>query len=195
MTNDARIIKTNQRIKEAFLEIMKTTSFDKMTIQILCQKANINRSTFYLHYTDKFDLMNQIEEEILYGVKQIIKDIPLPILKNEGLHNDQIKIIFLRLFQYIKTNQDFFSVMISKNGDPLFLYKLQEVGKNMAINKNIGRMFKVPEHYGLALITGIHINFICEWIHSGMRESPEELIAIFSTIFEDFPMTLLNNNS
>ncbi|WP_230137503.1 TetR/AcrR family transcriptional regulator, partial [Peribacillus frigoritolerans] len=60
---DRRIVRTQEAIKKAFLELMSEKNFDSMTIQDISDRANINRATVYLHYLDKFDLLDKIIEE------------------------------------------------------------------------------------------------------------------------------------
>lgn len=58
--NDLRYIKTENAIKEAFFDLLADDSFEKITVKDITEKAMINRNTFYLHYRDKFDLINSI---------------------------------------------------------------------------------------------------------------------------------------
>jgi len=53
---DARTIKTKSAINEAFIDLLSKYSFDKITVQEICEKAGVNRVTFYNHYEDKYDL-------------------------------------------------------------------------------------------------------------------------------------------
>ena len=55
---DLRVIKTLESIDMALLESLKKTPFNKITVGMLCTKARINRTTFYKHYRDKFDLLD-----------------------------------------------------------------------------------------------------------------------------------------
>lgn len=48
--NDRRVRYTKKVIKESLLELLKTTPFEQITVKALCQKAEINRATFYTHY-------------------------------------------------------------------------------------------------------------------------------------------------
>ena len=57
-TKDLRIIKTLQQIDRALLELLNELPFQKITVQLLCERALINRSTFYKYYTDKYDLLD-----------------------------------------------------------------------------------------------------------------------------------------
>lgn len=50
---DLRILKTNDAIKHAFLKLIKAKGFSNTTINDIANAAKINRSTFYLHFTDK----------------------------------------------------------------------------------------------------------------------------------------------
>lgn len=65
MKTDLRTIKTKSAIKNAFHNLMQETTFDKITVQAICEKALINRVTFYNHYSDKYDLFNDYLDEIL----------------------------------------------------------------------------------------------------------------------------------
>ena len=57
---DLRILKTRKAIKEAFLTLIYSKGYDRMTIQDIADEAMINRNTFYLHYVDKIELMESL---------------------------------------------------------------------------------------------------------------------------------------
>ena len=69
-TKDLRIIKTLQQIDRALLELLNELPFQKITVQLLCERALINRSTFYKYYTDKYDLLDRYLNKILQEFKQ-----------------------------------------------------------------------------------------------------------------------------
>lgn len=56
---DLRITKSKLAIKQAFIELVETKGYDKVSVCDIAKKANINRNTFYLHYEDKDDLVKQ----------------------------------------------------------------------------------------------------------------------------------------
>lgn len=60
MTKDVRKIKTERDIQTAFLELLTTRPFTKVTVSDICQKSLTSRSTFYSHYLDKYDLLDRI---------------------------------------------------------------------------------------------------------------------------------------
>lgn len=57
---DLRYIKTERAIREAFFELLEEGEFEKISVTDITQRAQINRNTFYLHYSDKFNLVNSI---------------------------------------------------------------------------------------------------------------------------------------
>lgn len=63
--SDRRVRKTREAIKEAFLDIIATKGFDALTVQDVTDAADINRSTFYAHFQDKFDLLDRSIREVL----------------------------------------------------------------------------------------------------------------------------------
>lgn len=62
---DLRTKKTELAIQNAFVELVLEDGFQAITITQLAQKAMINRQTFYKHYLDKYDLANQLTNNIL----------------------------------------------------------------------------------------------------------------------------------
>ena len=71
MKNDIRTIKTKAAIKQAFQTLMKDNSFDKLTIQKICDEANVNRVTFYNHYQDKYDLLIVLKKPMKFQLSLI----------------------------------------------------------------------------------------------------------------------------
>ena len=68
---DLRIEKTEKGIRNAFIELRSSKPLEKITIKELCEHAYINKSTFYSHYKDIYDLSERMEEEVSH---------PLPIV-------------------------------------------------------------------------------------------------------------------
>lgn len=62
---DLRIVKTKKNIRDAFLQMRKSTPLEKIKVRDLCRIALINKSTFYNHYEDVFALSAEIEDEVL----------------------------------------------------------------------------------------------------------------------------------
>lgn len=72
MKSDRRIRRTRAAIQSAFLKLIFEKDINRITIKELCERADINKSTFYLHYQDIYDLEEQFKEEVSEKVCHII---------------------------------------------------------------------------------------------------------------------------
>ena len=60
--NNQRYRETEIRMDAAMLELMKHTEFEKITVKKICETAGVNRSTFYAHFTDIYDMLDRMED-------------------------------------------------------------------------------------------------------------------------------------
>ncbi len=65
---DLRIEKTKRSIINSFLEVRSKKEIEKVTVKEICEKAQINKSTFYSHYHDIYDLSEQLETEVVDSI-------------------------------------------------------------------------------------------------------------------------------
>lgn len=72
---DLRTERTKRSIANAFLELRKQKSIEKITVKELAELAFINKATFYTHYHDIYDLSDQLEDEFMDSV---INELPHP---------------------------------------------------------------------------------------------------------------------
>ena len=70
---DARIRYTRRVLKDAFLTLLKQKPVNKITVKEVCELAELNRATFYTHYSDCFALLESIEQDILDAFLSSIK--------------------------------------------------------------------------------------------------------------------------
>ena len=89
--NNRRTLITKRILKESLLELMHTKPISKITIKEICDLSDMSRSTFYLHYQDQFELLEDIEKEVL---KQTFQN--LQALDKESTALESIE-IFLRI--------------------------------------------------------------------------------------------------
>ncbi|KHF41715.1 TetR/AcrR family transcriptional regulator [Halalkalibacter okhensis] len=183
---DRRIKRTKRLIRDALTDLMEEKGFEGITVRDLTEKADINRGTFYLHYQDKYDLLEQSENDIIKGIEAITEDInrydsDLFISSSEY---DKPTSFIIRLFEFIADNSNFMKVIIGPTGDPAFQGKLKEVMKNNILRKKESQIennqMLVPMDYFIAYVTSAHLGVIQYWLENGMKESPEEIAMVLS---------------
>ena len=111
---DLRVRKTKANLYKGLIELMEEKEFEDIKVIDICKKSLINRSTFYDHFNDKFELlnsfMNDLKIELLNHLKNS-KDLEFSTIKEYFL------IIVKELFTYINKNIDVYSILsiIKKN--------------------------------------------------------------------------------
>ena len=114
---DKRQIRTNKYLKKGLTQLMNEESYSKITIQQLANAANINRSTFYLHYKSKDDFLNSIIEETINEMIEYVKSNPM---NEDAIFNIDFEISFYRLLEFIELNFEFIKVLIMNMNNTYF---------------------------------------------------------------------------
>lgn len=190
-----RNTETRSLIKEAFTVLMKEKGFQTLTVSDITRKAGINRGTFYLHYVDKYDLLEKLEEDLLDDLTEIL-------LKKYDNHFDNPKEIIpyqaiLSALYYVKDDFDFIQVLISKNGDMSFINRfkelLQKSMKEGILKTGILNFSRkgLPEDYANEILLSSTASVILLWIRKGGIETPEEIAHIVNQSKDISPYELL----
>lgn len=183
-SNDRRAIRTKKMIRLALSQLIEEKGFNDITITDITTRADINRGTFYLHYTDKYDLLEKIEDEVLqelFGNCGTISDMDIP----NGDFVSRPMPFMVKIFEYLKENATLMKAILGPNGDPVFQRKLKELiqtglFKNKVINKE---NMLVPESYFTAYVLSAHLGVIQKWLESDMEKSPEDMALILANMF------------
>lgn len=122
---DRRVKRTKKMIRDALSELMKNKAFEEISVTDITKKADINRGTFYLHYEDKYDLLDQSEEEIIQEINKIAKrSIHSMDVLNQDVIDHPLTFV-VDIFQYIKENEVFMKAVLGPKGPGSFRLKIQ----------------------------------------------------------------------
>jgi AcrR family transcriptional regulator len=165
---------TQMVLKNSVIELMKKKSISQITIKELCENADINRTTFYAHYADQYQLLQRIEDETLAGVKEIIA----------GFSGKKNKIDFIKniemVFDYLIENKNHIQVLMSEQGDIAFQKKLLIVIYEQCgiwLTDDVDTDLIKSELYFVFLING-SVGLIQHWLKNGLRETASEMAEI-----------------
>ena len=129
-------MKTKKNIREAFLELRKKHSIDEMKVNILCEKAMINKTTFYNHYQDIYELSEELEKEVLDNFLNNFSDIDMLLTDANRFING--------MHAALEAENDMLRV--------LFMDKLDELVNR--IEKNIHKYYEKEEHMLISFLIG-----------------------------------------
>ncbi len=171
--NDHRTRVTKQLIRRAFTDLLAQKPIQSITIKELCERAGINRGTFYAHYTDLHDLLGQMEEELLSGLQQALA----PLLTADDEHLNPVAIT-AGIFQCLRDNSDLCSITLGPYGDKKFLLKVINMGHQRYM-PCYQQWFKgaTPQQleYFYAFVSGGCIALLQKWLAEGMTTPPAEI--------------------
>jgi hypothetical protein len=173
---------TIRKLKDAFWSLYKEKNIDKITVKDITTKAGFNRSTFYAYFTDVYDVLDQIESDLIPGPEVV------PPPNHENVEDDLIQ-GFISLYE---TKSEYYSVLLSENGDPKFSYKLKEVFKTM-MQCNLEGKINLSSNeidYALEYIVSANIAIIKYWFEQKKSIPIERLVPLIYNLMEN---KLVNN--
>lgn len=187
---DRRVRKTKQQLRNGLTELLREKPVKDITVRELSDKVDINRGTFYLHYRDVFDMVEQVENEIFEQFSSII---------NVELSNDNEVtplIFFENVFRFFADNADIAAVMLGPNGDLAFVNKLKKLVQDKCIrdwmlifDTDNSELFEL--YY--AFVVGGVVELFQMWIETGRKQTPEEMANIAKIFIVDGVSALANN--
>lgn len=169
---DRRIRLTKHMLKDALIELLREKDIYHISIRELCEAADVNRTTFYKYYASQFDLLSDMENDLLTFITSTI----------ERNQTDSEKIL-IAACRYLEENLEFARLIINNNVDPAFPNKLfssdtilKTFIKRYSVNKSEAEL----EYFYNYLTYGV-FRVVCVWLNKKEnRESPEAIAKLIN---------------
>lgn len=156
----------------AFWKLYEKKYLEKISIRELCELAGYNRTTFYAHFKDIYDLFDTAVDELIKPSRKIIMNIEdLPSI----LKSPEIIYIFLNFF---KKNNHYIEMIIVRNNEYIFFKKVKEIIFTVVKNKTSKEYVDYIIEYQVSAISGV----IVSWIKNGRKLSEQELVQLLYKI-------------
>lgn len=168
MGTDARVRYTRKVIRDTLLSLLREKSMKQITVTELCRLAEINRATFYKHYLDVYDLLEQIEASALEHIQATAKQMREG---NAGLH-------FVNLLEHVREHYEQYAVIGSDHGDPCFAQKISVCLFEETREQIFHRLPTMPEDQKQIVchfLEGGGSRILEHWVQTGMRQDPSTL--------------------
>lgn len=173
---DRRVKFTKIFLKDSLIDLLETKNISKITIKEICEHADINRATFYTHFSDQYALLKSIEEDY---IENILKDVNL---HQKDMNNTLI--LTEGILNYIYINAKMSKLLLSDRGDLQFQRRIMALVHDgilsqlpSATPKDI-EYAKFVSSYVIAGCVGV----IQKWFESGLTKSPKEIAEIISVL-------------
>ena len=170
--SDARVRYTKRVLKEAFLTLLKEKPVTRITVREVCDLADVNRSTFYTHYHDCFDLQENIENELLEEFGSSLRfirasDVPSLI---EGI------------YLMVENHEEACRVLIFSGASPSILSRMIDLARESTINAWRARLPKASEKDLEMLYTHLSTGLMNVVVSGYDKYDREEIIRFVNSI-------------
>lgn len=118
---DRRIRKTKAQLRQGLAELLQEKSLKEITVKELTDKVDINRSTFYLHYSDIYDMMEKIENELIEEIEELVRTRPV------NPFNESSFPFIEEIFTILAENRQICAALLGPNGDIAFLQRIENI--------------------------------------------------------------------
>ena len=171
---DLRVIKTKKVLFETLISLMKNKTFEEIRVSDICSKALINRSTFYSHYADKYELLADLINEYKNTLEEMLNTNE-HIINTKEYFIDAIKIIL----KHIDENRDVYHSILTNNRNSVVMDILLDV-----INKNLKQKLQesnditknIPSDIVATFYLGAVSSICISYLHNNKTYSDKEII-------------------
>jgi AcrR family transcriptional regulator len=177
--DDLRVRRTRKLLQEAMVELTIQRGFVDVTVRDITERAMVNRSTFYRHYLDKYDLLSKCIEELIELLDAEEDEAAWDCDPNQP--QNQPPAGLLRILNHVQKNADFYRVMLGKKGDPTFcaqsFRKFIEVQFHQMLSNQIelSDTSRPPIEMSVSYILYAGIGVIGWWLEQNQPCTPEQL--------------------
>lgn len=174
---DARIEKTKLALTKAFGELLREKSIEKITINELCNKAEINRITFYNHFSDKYDFFAQLLLELN---NKATKDLHFRIIHSQDNINETLLTFLEICIDSFLEYKDIILSIVHNPENAMVVYMIKNSVSDLIkeVSHIIDNKFSKDENSDLmnAFISGGICSLVYFWLTNIDRYSKESFL-------------------
>ena len=169
---DRRILMTKQLLRNALIDLLNEKDIYRISIRELCDRANVNRSTFYKYYGSQFDLMSEMENEAFIAI-------------SSKIDTSDVQKCVTSILVYLEQNIEFSRLLLNSTADHTFLQKLfSESSVKDTIMKALLETFTEPilEYMYQFIVSGC-CQMVRTWVNKDVREPVAIIVELFCRLF------------
>lgn len=174
---DRRIIKTKKLLKQVMLQLMDEKPLDHITISLLCEYAQINRNTFYYHYANIEELLDDMIQDNLKSLSELSTGIT-DFYKSQSIY---------AIYDFVFCNKTLYTTLLLKNMNVRFFSALRKQNKNnvlpalISFNPNISQN-KID--LVSSFVSDTFLSTFLRWLSLGYEKAPEDEAQLLISLLE-----------
>ncbi|UOQ86455.1 TetR/AcrR family transcriptional regulator [Gracilibacillus salinarum] len=164
---DRRKKYTRMVLKDSLINLLQYKPISSVTVKEICEKADINRSTFYTHYQDQTDLLTQIEEEFMEDLHRYLDAFSVES------EDDALKTLE-KLLEYIKDRKNMCQTLLNKHSDTKFENRIIIIARQFVMDHKINMRSEEAAYLSSFLISGA-MQVIKDWLTNNTQQTPKQI--------------------
>ena len=184
-TIDRRIARTKGMLQHALISLILKKDYETITIEDICDAANVGRSTFYAHYTSKDDLKRSGLDE---NLRRLLADRQRDARAMPGDSGDRCLSFSLTMFEHARDHKDLYRALIGGRGGTVALGTIRRILSGLVSDelaatagKSVGKipMDAVLRELAVQYVVGAFMAVLIWWLDRGAKLPPQQIDAMF----------------
>lgn len=173
---DRRVKKTKKVLRDSLFTLLETKSINQITVTELTKLADVNRSTFYIYYTDVYDMMEKIKQEIYTVFYETVVDSVADFTSPEGAVS-----YISRFLEYCRDNVNVCRfIMRNDCNNQLAELIITAIRSIVPDSENVFDKKYDPRYYLTTFALNGMLSVVLEWMNDGMEVSPTDIAKFLS---------------
>jgi AcrR family transcriptional regulator len=177
---DRRVRRTRKALRDALVTLMTEKGYESVTVQDIIDRADVGRSTFYTHFTDKDDLLR----DNLAGLRSLVQR-PVPA-EAAGRRRPLLR-FSLPLFRHVYAEQDMARALFGRPSGAPVVRQVEQlltdvVRSELSTLSAGGAQGRVPQEAVVRFVVGAYLSLASWWLGGDEVISPEDIDGIFQAL-------------
>ena len=177
---DRRVARTRAMLQQAHISLILKKGYEAITVDDICDAANVGRSTFYAHYTNKDDLRRSGLEHLRKELVDRQKDA---LAKSANIRDRSLG-FSLAMFEHARDHIDLYKALIGGRGGPVALGSIRQILSDLVRNELAETANKksadvAPRELVVHYVVGAFMAVMTWWLDGGAKLPPAQINAVF----------------
>lgn len=184
---DRRIARTRGTLQHALTSLILEKGYEAITVEDICEAANVGRSTFYAHYTSKDDLKRRGLDEHL---RELLTDRQREALATPGDRRTRSLGFSLTMFEHARDHLQLYRALAGGRGGDVSLGMIRQILSDLVraelpATPDRNSVGVIPHDLVVQYVVGAYMAVLTWWLDRGAKPSPAEVDAMFRRLATD----------
>lgn len=192
---DRRVSRTRRQLRNALMALILERGYNAVTVEDITDRADLGRTTFYLHYRDKDGLLIESLEAIAEDLKNQVEQAAGLKMETGQVFSNPVSIVF----RHVDVHRDLYRVILKGEGGSLAASRIRDIIEEAALeffqrhmSSLIGKPMEFPRGIVAGYFAGAMMGFINLWLDKELPYSGDEAAGLFMTLFFRGASRILN---